>query len=103
MRQSSYLKSSRDGAILEVMIQPKASKNEIVGILDGALKIRIAAPPVEGAANKECVRVLSKTFGISKSKTVIIKGEKSRRKTILLRGLESNIAVRILEELGVNK
>ena len=61
---------------------PRASKSEIVGEHDGALKIRIAAPPVDGAANIELVKVLSKEFGVSKSSVEIIGGQTSKTKQI---------------------
>ncbi len=76
-----------DGILLDLAIQPRASRSAVVGIHDGALKLRLTAPPVEGAANKECVRLLSKTFGIAKTRIRLVKGERSRRKRVLLKGL----------------
>ena len=82
-----FLRSHGEGAILEVYIQPRASKNEFAGLHQNCLKIRLTAPPVEGEANKECVKFLSKALGVPKSAVEILQGHKSRQKTILVRGL----------------
>ena len=75
-----------DGAFVELFIkaQPNASKNKIVGPYGDALKIAIKAPAVEGAANKELVKFLSKTFKVSKSDIVFVGGETSKRKRLRL-------------------
>ena len=71
-----------DSIIFNVRVVPRASKSEIVGEHDGALKIRIAAPPVDGAANAELIKVLSKQFAISKSSVEIIGGQTSKTKQV---------------------
>ena len=81
------LRSSAEGALLEIYVQPKSSKNELVGIHQGSLKIRLTAPPVEGEANKECVKFLAKLLGVPKSDIRIVQGHKSRQKTLSIRGL----------------
>lgn len=78
-----------DSIIFTVKIVPCASKTEIVGEFEDALKIRLAAPPVDGAANAELLRLLSKTFGVSKSDVEILSGEASRVKQIKI----SNVGV----------
>lgn len=70
--------------ILFVWAQPGAKKNEFVGILDNALKIKVKAPPVEGAANKEIVAFLAATLGLAKSSIDVASGETSRRKKIIV-------------------
>ena len=72
-----------------VRVVPRASKSEIVGEHDGALKIRIAAPPVEGAANAELIKLLSKRFDVPKSAIEILKGETSKTKQIKICGSKS--------------
>lgn len=79
-----FLRQSGDGTILEIYVQPKASKNELAGVHQGSLKVRLTAAPVEGEANRECIRFLAKAFGVSKSSLAIIQGHKSRQKTILI-------------------
>jgi hypothetical protein len=81
-----FLKQTEEGVLLDVYVQPKASKNEPAGIHEDALKVRLTAPPVEGKANKECVRFVAKILGLPKSRVSIVQGEKSRRKTLLLQG-----------------
>ena len=72
--------------ILDIRVIPRASKTQIVGMHDGALKVRIAAPPVDGAANAELVKLLAKAFGVSKSSIEIISGETSKTKRIRITG-----------------
>lgn len=82
-------------------MQPRASKTELAGVHEGCLKIRLAAPPVEGKANKECIRFLSKLFSLPKSSIVILQGQKSRHKTFLLCDLEVRQAESAILEKGV--
>lgn len=80
--------TEKSGAIVfGVRVVPRASKSEIVGAHAGALKIRIASPPVDGAANAELVRLLSKTFGVSKSEIEIVGGPTSKTKQVKIAGL----------------
>jgi uncharacterized protein (TIGR00251 family) len=72
-----------DKVIFFVKAQPNSSKNKIAGLYGDSLKINIKAPAVEGAANKELIKFLSKSFKIPKS-DIIIKGETSKRKQIIM-------------------
>jgi len=72
---------------LDVIIQPKSSRNEIVGMHGGFLKIKLTAPPVDGKANAALIAFLAKKLGISKSSITIIRGETSRRKTLSIDGI----------------
>jgi uncharacterized protein len=86
----------RDGVLLEVSVQPRASRSEIVGLHDGRLRLRIAAPPVDGAANAEVIAVLAKTLGVSKSQIDIVSGQTGRRKRVLVRGsVAADISARL--------
>jgi len=67
---------------LFIKAQPNASKNQFGEILDGNIKLKVKAPPVEGAANKEIIKFLSKYFKLPKS-DIEIKGERSKIKTII--------------------
>ena len=71
-----------DTITFTIRVVPRASKSEIVGEHDGALKVRIASPPVDGAANEELIRVLAKSFGVSKSAVEIVSGQSSKTKQI---------------------
>jgi len=68
---------------LSIQVLPRSSRNEIVGEMpDGTLKVKLTAPPVDGEANKKLIELLSKEFGVAKSKVKIVKGEASRRKVV---------------------
>lgn len=79
--------SEKDGALsFKVRVVPRASRSEISGGHDGALRVRIAAPPVDGAANDELVRTLARAFDVSRSNVEIVAGHNSRSKQISIRG-----------------
>ena len=82
--------TEKDNAIIfTVRVVPRASKSEIVGEMDGALKVRIASPPVNGAANAELIKLLAKTFGVAKSAVEIIGGQTSKTKQVKISGCAS--------------
>jgi len=72
--------------ILKVYLQPKSSKNEIIGPYRDGIKVKITAPPVEGKANEALIRFLAKEFGVSPSGIEIIRGHHSREKTLQISG-----------------
>ena len=72
-----------------IRVVPRASKSEVVGEIEGSLKVRISAPPVDGAANVEVVKVLAKAFGVAKSNVSIVSGETSKTKRIRVVGATS--------------
>ena len=80
--------------IVSLQIQPRASKNEISGLLGDCLKVRLTAPPVEGAANKMCIEYLAKCLGVSKSSLEIVSGRSSRHKQVLIRSDEGLDAIK---------
>jgi uncharacterized protein len=71
-----------DGIVLNLHIQPRASKSEVCGVQGDALKIRLTSPPVDGAANKLCREFLAELFHVPKSAVEIISGETSRHKRV---------------------
>ena len=71
-----------DGIVLNLHIQPRASKSEVCGVQGDALKIRLTSPPVDGAANKLCREFLAGLFHVPKSAVEIISGETSRHKRV---------------------
>ncbi len=73
-----------DQVVLQIKAVPNASKNGFAEIMGEELRVRIKAPAVEGAANKELVKFLSKSFKIPKSQIRFLGGETSKRKRILL-------------------
>ena len=83
------LKEDAEGITLRVRIQPGASRDQIVGVVEGALRLRITAPPVEGAANKQCIKFLAKKLHIAKSKIALLKGEHARKKVLRMSGVST--------------
>lgn len=70
-----------DDLILRIYVQPRASREEIVGIHDGALKIRITAAPVDGKANQQLQQFLAQAFGVSRKSVTLLSGGTARRKS----------------------
>lgn len=85
------------GVVLQIQVQPRSSRNQLVGLQGESLKIKLTSPPVEGAANKACCAYLAKLFGIAKSSAELISGDKSRQKRILLNGLDFKTASDLLD------
>ncbi len=73
-----------DGLKLLIYAQPGAKKTTIDGFFGERLKIKIGTPPVDGKANKELIRFLAEEFSLSKSRVLLLKGDKSRLKEICL-------------------
>ena len=83
--------------ILKVYLQPKASKNEIVGSYRDGIKVKITAPPVEGKANEALIRFLAKELGVSPSCIEITRGHHSREKTLKISGnMDQELVKKIL-------
>jgi uncharacterized protein len=79
--------SERDGRLtFKVRVVPRSSRSEIIGEHDGTLRVRIAAPPVDGAANEELVLILAKAFNISRRAVEITAGHSSKLKCVSLTG-----------------
>lgn len=70
--------------LLSVRLTPRAGCSQIIGPVDGALKIRIAAAPVDGAANAELLRFIAVTFAVPKSQVVLLRGDKARTKQLAI-------------------
>jgi hypothetical protein len=79
------VRQSGETASFRVHLQPKASCEEIVGELDGVLKLRVTAPPVDGRANDACVRLLARALGLPVSRLRIVSGQHARLKTIQIK------------------
>jgi len=77
---------SPEGLIFKVHVVPRASRSEIVGEHNGALRVRIAAAPVDGAANDAVIRTLAKAFKVSPSEIQILAGHTSRLKQVRITG-----------------
>jgi uncharacterized protein len=79
-----YLTEKPEGILINVFVQPRSAQNTIVGYYKDALKIKLTAPPVEGAANKSCVDLLAKCLKMPKSNIEIKFGHTGKSKGILI-------------------
>lgn len=89
------IRKSKDGVLIDVMIQPRSSHDETVGLHGDAIKIKLTAPPVEGKANAALIAFLAKKLGVPKSSISIVRGKSARRKTIELYGASFNAVAEI--------
>jgi uncharacterized protein len=90
----------KDNTVLfTIRVVPRASRSELTGIQDGALKLRIAAPPVDGKANEKCVRMVADFLGIKKGRVTIIGGHASRTKTVAVEGANAKEIAARLDDL----
>lgn len=71
---------------LRIVVQPGARRTEVVGPVGDELKVRVAAPPREGKANRELVRFLARILGVAKRDVTLLRGEASRHKTVRVAG-----------------
>jgi len=97
--QAIWASSHSDGVILAILVQPRASKNQLCGVQGEELKLRLTSPPVDGAANKLCCQFLAKLFGCAKSNVSLVAGHKSRHKKLLVAGVSCPEAVRLIAPL----
>ena len=98
--RSRRSKREDPGVTLSVRIQPRASKNSITRMEDGSFKIRLTAPPVDGAANEALVALLAGALHVSKSQVEIVSGHTARDKRISLAGMSMDEINRLLNETG---
>ncbi len=80
--QAAWCEWHDDALVLKVRIQPRASRDEIVGPYGGLLKLRLAAPPVGGAANAHLIKFLAKLFRVPRTNVTVLSGATSREKRI---------------------
>ena len=78
------LQSTDDGVLLPVHAQPKASRNGIVGIHDGGLKVAVTQAPEKGKANTALIKTIAKSLGLRKSQITLVAGDTNRSKTFLV-------------------
>ena len=91
------------GTLVSLYVQPRSSKNQVVGLHGDSLKVKLTSPPVEGAANKCCCDYLAKLFRLAKSDVELVSGDKARQKRVLLRGLPLPLVEEVLsKEAGLS-
>jgi uncharacterized protein (TIGR00251 family) len=91
--------SVRDGEVVfKVQVVPRASRSEVVGEYNGSLRVRIAAPPVDGAANEELIRVLAKTFKVARAAVKLVSGHGSKIKQVGIAAPIDDVVVQLNRE-----
>jgi uncharacterized protein len=76
------------GVQLQLHVQPGASRTGIAGLHGDALKVRVAAPPTDGRANRELLDYLAELLGVARARIALVKGESGRRKIVTVQGIE---------------
>lgn len=102
MTETILLRETKNGISFDIHVNPHASRAEISGIAEGLLKVKVTAPPVEGAANEACILLLSKKLGLKKSQMDIAAGAKGRKKTILVQDIDKAQLERKIHQLFQN-
>jgi uncharacterized protein len=82
------------GVIVDVRVIPRASKPGIAGEREGAVLVRLKAPPVEGAANEELIAVMAKAAGVPRRSVSIVSGDRGRTKRVAIAGISELDAAR---------
>lgn len=91
MTNTIFLRESKKGLTFDIQVIPHASRAELMSVQDGVLKIKVTAPPVEGAANEACIKLLAKELGLKKSQMEISSGAKSRKKTVMIKDISKGM------------
>lgn len=93
---AGWVREGADGAVLEILAQPRASRSRVVGEHDGRLKIQLAAPPVDGEANETLLAFLADALGVKRGEVALLAGATGRRKRVRVAGLTVAAAVAAL-------
>jgi hypothetical protein len=83
------IRETAEGVTFPIRVQPRASCCECAGVQDGAVRLKITAPPVEGRANEACIRLLAEALNLRKRQITILSGLKSRNKVVAVAGLSA--------------
>jgi uncharacterized protein (TIGR00251 family) len=83
------IREGPEGVTLKVHVQPRASRDALAGEREGALVVRLTAPPVEGAANEALCRLLARALGVPPSSVSVVSGARGRRKGVKVAGLDA--------------
>lgn len=93
---------TKNGIRFSAKIQPKSSQNAIVGFHDDSLKVRLTSPPVDGAANRACVKFLAKQIRVSPANVSIVSGLTSRKKIIQIDNISEEAFLQTLQQIQKN-
>lgn len=96
----AWLRPTPAGVELHLLVQPRASRDQLAGVQGAELKVRLAAPPVDGAANAACCAFFAKLCSLPKSRVILIGGESSRHKRLLLAGADAAAVIAAVGPAG---
>ena len=98
---TEWAREGAGGAVLELHVQPRASRTRVVGEHDGRLKIQLAAPPVDGEANAALLAFLADALSVKRAAVALLAGESGRKKRVRIAGVAPEAAAATL--LGMAK
>jgi len=93
---SAWWRDVADGVRLDLVVTPRASRSEVAGVAGDRLRVRVAAPPVDGEANAELVRFLARALDVPRASVEVVAGASGRRKTALVRGVGGDAVRRLV-------
>lgn len=101
--RGAFVSETPGGVALEVTVLPRASKSGFVSVVEGRLKVRVAAPPVDGEANEELVRFVARFFDLPRSAVTVARGHRGKRKQLHLAGISPEAVLAALNRQGVGE
>ncbi|RJQ28674.1 MAG: YggU family protein [Peptococcaceae bacterium] len=90
------IREDKEGVVFKVRVQPRASRNELAGSFDGALRVRLTAPPVDGAANEACRTFLAERLGVPRSRVEVVSGHTGRNKLVRVGSVNRERVLKLL-------
>ena len=91
------INEKKDGITLECFVTPRAKRSQIKGVRNGSIAVSLRSPPLDGRANEELIELFADALSIPKSDIIILRGEKSRKKLLLIRRIDRALALHHLE------
>jgi uncharacterized protein (TIGR00251 family) len=93
---AAFLKAQADGVLLNIRLQPRASRNQIGPSAGDHLRIKVTAPPVDSAANEALIRLLAEQFELSRGQIELVRGHASRNKVVKIYGIPNDLIARLI-------
>ena len=94
------LREHPEGVVVSIRVVPGARVSEVVGVDDGSVRMRVAAPPVDGKANQAALELLADVLGVRARQLTLLRGDRSRNKQVLVTGLSADEADALLPPSG---
>ncbi len=101
MADSLKITKNKEGFFFEVKVLPRSSKNEITGVVDGKMKVKLTQPPVDGKANCALIELIADKLGLRKNQVELVKGETSTQKQLYIHSTEPEIELKLKKLCGL--